>query len=92
MEASDSNEFQFELNLHDVFRSLSYYVPDEEGVQQLKFDPPVYQSRYSVIVSILKKKEWIPHIKKVFKTLIIPRNRMKHRNSRHEIWHSYWNV
>ncbi|XP_031639577.1 small RNA 2'-O-methyltransferase [Contarinia nasturtii] len=65
MESNEISEFQIDLTLSDIFRSLSYYVTDEDGVQQLRFDPPVYQSRYSVVTSILKKKEWIPHIKKV---------------------------
>ncbi|XP_055311458.1 small RNA 2'-O-methyltransferase [Sitodiplosis mosellana] len=60
------SEYEFNLDLRDTFRSLSYYHTDEEGGdKQLKFDPPVYQARYSAINSILTMKEWIPHIKKV---------------------------
>lgn len=65
METHVSNEFEFNLELPDVLRSLSYFITDENGERQLKFDPPVYQARYSAINCILSKKEWIPHIKKV---------------------------
>lgn len=67
MESSKRSENEFHLELHDVCRSLSYYETDENGEKQLKFDPPVYQSRYSAINSILTVKQWIPHIKKVIK-------------------------
>lgn len=65
MDSNSKNKFEFNLELDDTMRSLSFYVKDENDVKQLKFDPPVYQSRYSAINNILSIKEWIPHIKKV---------------------------
>lgn len=65
MESNQSSENEFHLELRDVSRSLSYYFTDENGEKQLRFDPPVYQSRYSAINSILTVKQWVPHIKKV---------------------------
>lgn len=68
MEKSNQiNEFEFKLELQDACRSLSFYQTDENDEKQLKFDPPVYQARYSAINAILTIKEWIPHIKKVIK-------------------------
>lgn len=69
MEKSNQiNEFEFTLELQDACRSLSFYQTDDENDEkQLKFDPPVYQARYSAINTILSIKEWIPHIKKVLK-------------------------
>lgn len=67
MTKKDQHEYEFEFDLPDALRSLSFYVNDEDGQQQLRFDPPVYQARYSAISSILDKQKWIPHIKKVWK-------------------------
>lgn len=60
-----TSKYEFNLELRDTARSLSFYHTDENGEKQLKFDPPVYQARYSAINSILTMTEWIPHIKKV---------------------------
>lgn len=68
MESNGSNDHEFVLDLPDALRSLAFFVTDEDGVKQLRFDPPVYQARYSAINTILKKKQWIPHIKKVAST------------------------
>lgn len=63
----DRTEYEFKLDLPDALRSLSFYATDEDKQQQLRFDPPVYQARYSAISSIIDKKQWILHIKKVWK-------------------------
>ena len=64
--ASSSNQcFEFELDLPDALRSLSFYGTDENGEKQLRFDPPVYQARYSAVLSVISKDAWAPHIKKV---------------------------
>lgn len=64
--ASNSNPiYEFDLILPDVLRSLSFYKDDENGEKQLRFDPPVYQARYSAVLSVLSKTDWVPHIKKV---------------------------
>lgn len=65
MASSLDQTFQFDLDLPDVIRSLSFYCTDENGEKQLRFDPPVYQARYSAVISVLSKTDWIPHIKKV---------------------------
>lgn len=65
MDSKPPTKFEINLELLDTFRSLSSYIKDENGEKQLKFDPPVYQARYSAINAILSMKEWIPHIKKV---------------------------
>lgn len=65
-ELKETSKYEFKLNLQDTLRSVSFYQTDENGEKQLKFDPPVYQARYSAINSILSVEEWIPHIKKVF--------------------------
>lgn len=65
MASNSSQTFEFDLDLPDVLRSISFYATDENGEKQLKFDPPVYQARYSAVSSILSKSDWAPHIKKV---------------------------
>lgn len=56
---------EFHLELRDSFRSLSFYEKNEDDGISLKFDPPVYQTRYAAVNSIISMQEWIPHIKKV---------------------------
>lgn len=65
MASTSSQTLEIDLDLPDVLRSLSFYSTDENGERQLRFDPPVYQARYSAISSILSKNDWAPHIKKV---------------------------
>lgn len=65
MASISSQTFEFDLDLPDVLRSLSFHCIDENGEKQLRFDPPVYQARYSAVLSVLSKTDWIPHIKKV---------------------------
>lgn len=65
MAVKANRNFEFTLDLPDVLRSLSFYQTDENGEKQLRFDPPVYQARYSAVLSLLSKSDWIPHIKKV---------------------------
>lgn len=65
MASNSSQTYQFDLNLPDVLRSLSFYCTDENGEKQLRFDPPVYQARYSAVLSVLSKTDWAPHFKKV---------------------------
>lgn len=68
--------YEFYLELPDAMKSISYYVTDDEtNEQNLKFQPPVFQTRYDAVKCILGKPEWTPHIKKVHKSnqhLIIP--------------------
>lgn len=67
-QSNQINGFEFNLKLSDVIKSLSFYHTDDEGGdKQLRFDPPVYQARYSAINAILTMKQWIPHIKKVLR-------------------------
>lgn len=68
MASNSTQSFEFDLDLPDVLRSLSFYSTDENGEKQLKFDPPVYQARYSAVSSILSKADWAAHIKKVILT------------------------
>lgn len=64
--SSNSNHpHEFHLELRNTFLALSYYEKNEDGDQQLKFDPPVYQTRYAAVNSVISMEEWIPHIKKV---------------------------
>lgn len=59
------NPHEFHLELRDSFKSLSFYEKNEDGELSLKFDPPVYQTRYAAVNSIISMQEWIPHVKKV---------------------------
>lgn len=63
--SNSDNPHEFHLELRNTFLALSYYEKNEDGDQQLKFDPPVYQTRYAAVNSVLTMDEWIPHIKKV---------------------------
>lgn len=62
---NQKHPFEFDFQLRDLCRSLSYYAKNDDGELQLKFDPPVFQARYAAINSILSMQELIPHIKKV---------------------------
>lgn len=68
--SDETSKYEFNLELSGTVRSLSFYHIDENGEKQLKFDPPVYQARYSAINCILTMKEWIPHIKKVLERIL----------------------
>lgn len=58
-------KYEFELTLANVFESIGNYVKDVNGEKQLKFDPPVYQNRYGVVINILTSNKWKDKIKKV---------------------------
>lgn len=51
--------------MDNVFKSLARYDTDENGQQQLRFDPPVYQQRYSAVLNILRHNKWKSQMKKV---------------------------
>lgn len=63
--SNSNNPHEFHLELRNTFLALSFYEKNEDGDQQLKFDPPVYQTRYAAVNSVISMEEWIPHIKKV---------------------------
>lgn len=63
--SNPNNPHEFHLELRNTFLALSFYEKNEDGDQQLKFDPPVYQTRYAAVNSVISMEEWIPHIKKV---------------------------
>lgn len=63
MEPTES--LHFELELKNVFLSLAGYFTAEDGVKQLRFNPPVYTQRYSSVLSILSHEQWKNEIKKV---------------------------
>lgn len=65
MTTNHRDDYEIKLDLPNAIRSLSFYVNNDDEKNQLKFDPTVYQARYSAISCILDKEEWIPHIKKV---------------------------
>lgn len=72
MNSNGSDEYEFKMDLSGALRSLAFYaVNDETGKKHLRFDPPIYQARYSAINCILTQKQWIPHIKKVARPLEI---------------------
>lgn len=60
----------FELTLNDVFKSNAFYSQNECGEEQLRFDPPVYQQRYSTVLNILQLNQWKNQIKKVFHEIL----------------------
>lgn len=57
--------YDFELTLEDFCRSNAFYAKDENGEEHIKFDPPVYQQRYSTVINILKHSKWESQISKV---------------------------
>lgn len=62
------NEFRInEIDMGTVLRSTAGYHKgdDDDSIPQLKFDPPVYQQRYSTVLNILSSKKWRDQIKKV---------------------------
>lgn len=56
---------EIEIELGPVFKSIAFYDKTDDGQSQLKFDPPVYQQRYSTVLNILKNPKWCEHLKKV---------------------------
>lgn len=62
--ATEEN-YHFELELNDVFRSLAGYSKDDNGERKLRFNPPVYTQRYSTVLNILSHERWKDEIKKV---------------------------
>lgn len=53
----------FKLNLESTFRGIAFH--DEEG--NIRFDPPVYEQRYSTVIRILEQTQWAKQFKKVSK-------------------------
>lgn len=51
----------YELDIESEFRAVSFY--DDE--QKIRFDPPVYEQRYSTVIRILELERWTKHLKKV---------------------------
>lgn len=64
-ESECKSTFEFDMDLSDMVRSIAYYSLDEDGKNQLHFDPPVYRCRYSAIFAILSLPMWCDQIKKV---------------------------
>lgn len=56
---------EIEIDLGEVFKARAYYDEISNGKSQLKFDPPVYQQRYSTVLNILKNPKWSHQMKKV---------------------------
>lgn len=71
LESECETDFEFDMNLPDMVRSIAYYSLDEDGKNQLRFDPPVYRCRYSAVFAILSLPMWCDQIKKVSKCLDI---------------------
>lgn len=57
--------YDFQLPLENFYKSIAYYEKDENGEEQLRFEPPVYQQRYSTVLNILKHPKWESEISKV---------------------------
>lgn len=56
----------FDLTFEGFYKSDAVYEKDENSdTMHLKFDPPVYQQRYSTVLNILQHKNWNSEIKKV---------------------------
>lgn len=53
----------FELDIESEFRAISFY----DSEQQIRFDPPVYEQRYSAVIRILELERWTKYLKKVSK-------------------------
>lgn len=58
-------DFEFDMDLPELIRSIAYYSLDEDGKNQLRFDPPVYRCRYSAVYAILSLPMWCDQMKKV---------------------------
>lgn len=54
-----------DIDLGEVFKADAYYEKGADGNDQLKFEPPVYQQRYSMVLNILKNPKWTHLVKKV---------------------------
>lgn len=64
-ESESETDFEFKMDLPDLVRSIAFYSLDENGKNQLRFDPPVYRCRYSAVYNILSLPMWCDQIKKV---------------------------
>lgn len=51
----------FEIDIESQFRAISFY----DSERQIRFDPPVYEQRYSTVIRILELERWTKHLKKV---------------------------
>lgn len=51
----------FNIKFESEYKAVAIY--DKENI--LKFDPPVYEQRYSAILRCLQLKRWSGHLKKV---------------------------
>lgn len=56
---------EIDIDLGEVFKASADYHKDADGIDQLRFDPPVYQQRYSMVLNILRNAKWADGIKKV---------------------------
>lgn len=61
------DEFRIKkIDMGTVLRSTAgYHKQEEDAIPQLKFDPPVYQQRYSTVLNILSNNKWKDEMKKV---------------------------
>lgn len=51
----------FKFNLQTSFRCIAFH--DNDG--NIRFDPPVYEQRYSTVISILEQANWAKQLHKV---------------------------
>lgn len=51
----------FDINFESEYKAVATY----DSEHTIKFDPPVYEQRYSAVLRCLQLKRWEGHFKKV---------------------------